>query len=175
MKQYGAEPARLEFLVWPAYLLAALLVLVPGSDAVIRSLPLKLGAPSWRFGAVGIMTMGLLQPAAGVLLALAVAHVFGRKWGQRLLSSLAAVVGIVLLLWPLLFLLDALQLRRVVRPDVKPLYDLSVGRVVLVQLLMGITLLWAGIASFRVRRRALRPRAPRPEESVPLVRATHNG
>ncbi len=174
MKQYGAEPARLEYLVWPAYILAALLVIVSGTDALIRSLPLNPGAARWRFGAVGIFTMALVQPAAGLMLALAVAHAFGRKWGQRVSSALATLVGIVLLLAPLLFLLDSLQLRREVRPNVKALYDISVLRAVVVQLLMGIMLLWAGIASFRVRRRALRARAPKPEESVPLVRATHN-
>ena len=122
-------------LAYPAYLLAAALFLLPLAEILATSWPLRFGTVSWRFGAAGLVSSAVLMQMLGALIAVAVAGgvlafvimalLFDQRVMQRVLLVLCGMAALVLVGMAALFLLDALQMRGQVRPQLVRAFDVA--------------------------------------------------
>lgn len=112
-------------LAYPAYLLAAALFLLPLAEILATSWPLRFGTVSWRFGAAGLVSSAVLMQMLGALIAVAVAVLFDQRVMQRVLLVLCGMAALVLVGMAALFLLDALQMRGQVRPQLVRAFDVA--------------------------------------------------
>lgn len=121
-----------------AYLVAFLLVFIPLFDASLSLAPWHLGSSQWRFGAFGLLSNALMLPAAGALVAVAAAVAAGHVRMVKVLSALCWVMVAVLALSVVLFSLDAMQSRRMIRPEMTLSYYVAsvtaLGKLVLAML-----------------------------------------
>lgn len=99
------------------YLLAVILILVPLIDATVSTLPLHLRNVQWRFGAIGLFTNTMLTPGLGFMMAVVTAATLEHVRTQRVLAILSWIGVVVLLGFLVVFALDALQTRALVRPE----------------------------------------------------------
>ncbi|MDQ6633389.1 MAG: hypothetical protein M3Z10_01385 [Gemmatimonadota bacterium] len=99
------------------YLLALILIVVPLVDAAVSITPFRPRNVQWRFGAIGLFTNTLLTPGVGVMIAVVTAAVMQHVRAQRLLAILSWIGVVVLLGMLVVFGLDALQTRALVRPE----------------------------------------------------------
>src|SRR5687768_18377023 len=100
------------------YPLAVAVAVFPLADMVARLLPLQVGNVQWRFGAVGLVLSGSLVM---MMLGFALLGFTASEREHRIvLGPLAiaafTIVGAILLAL-ILFALDAIQLRPIVRPE----------------------------------------------------------
>lgn len=100
-----------------AYLVAFLLFFIPFFDATLSLAPLHVASSQWRFGAFGLLSNALMLPAAGMLIAIATAVAAGQARMRKVLGILCWVLVAVLIMSTLLFALDAMQSRRMIRPE----------------------------------------------------------
>lgn len=107
----------------PAYALALLLVLVPAMDLSMQLWPLDPGQPSWRFGAVGMVSRGVLTPMLGLFLALATATFAGHVRTGRTLSVLSGLLALAVLGLVAVFALDGLQIRSMVTSETQRRFE----------------------------------------------------
>ena len=98
------------------YLCAFVLFFMPYFQAIAGIWPLQLGALQWRYQATSALSGILMLPFIGLVLALAVARSSGNKTVSRVVGVVAALTTITLLVAMGLFVMDALQLKKVV-PD----------------------------------------------------------
>jgi hypothetical protein len=101
------------------YLVAFILIVVPLFDAAISTLPFRPGNVQWRFGAIGLLSSTLLTPGLGFLLAVVTAVTLQHVLVQRVLAILSWVAVAAVLALLVLFTLDALQTRPMVRPEMR--------------------------------------------------------
>jgi hypothetical protein len=99
------------------YLLAVILIVMPLVDAAVSITPFHPRNVQWRFGAVGLFTNTLLTPGLGFMLAVVTAAVLQHLRTQRVLAIVAWIGVVVLLGLLVMFTLDALQTRAMVRPE----------------------------------------------------------
>lgn len=99
------------------YLLAFILVVLPIVDAAVSITPFHVRNVQWRFGAVGMFTNTLITPGVGFMLAVVTAALLQHVRTQRVLAVLAWIGVVVLLGLLVVFGLDALQTRAMVRPE----------------------------------------------------------
>lgn len=145
-----------QYLAWPSYVVGALLVLVPLSDAVLSIWPFRPGEVSWRFGAFGVTNGALMTPLVGLLTVFAAALLLGHHRVLRTLSVLCGVGAVVLLLVSGLFVLDAVQMRAQVGPDARRAFDVASARVLARALLISGALATFLIAGWRAARKRTR-------------------
>ena len=130
------------------YVIAFLLFFIPFFDASLSLAPWNLGSSQWRFGAFGLMSNALMLPATGALIAVAAAVSAGHVRVLRVLSIIFWLAVAVLVLATALFALDALQSRRMIRPEMALSYYVAsataMGKLVL------------GLVSFALLARASR-------------------
>lgn len=112
-------------LIATAYLVALGLILVPMAETVLSVWPLQVGTVSWRFGAAGMFSRGLLTSLLGLVLAGGMAFNAGHRRVLRMLAVLCGVASIGFLGGAALLTLDAAQLRANVNPDAKTGYNLA--------------------------------------------------
>jgi hypothetical protein len=103
-------------LIWPAFLVAFGLVLIPPADAAIQTFPFRFGDPTWRFGFFGIMSNAMLIPMLGLLIAFVASAVLEYRALQRALGAMCGVIAACLGAALIMFLLDVIQLHRQVKP-----------------------------------------------------------
>lgn len=139
-------------LAWPAYLVAAAMILIPLADAMTSLWPWNVGDARWRFGAVGLVSNALLIPSLGLLLAFVVAA----SRGQRLLVRSIGIMGFVgaglCVLAIVFFALDALQTRSQVRPNMLVSFNVASITAALKTALAGATFLAFGFSGWRSSR-----------------------
>ena len=166
MKGTGTQSSHFFYLAWSAYPLAALLIAAPLLDLVTTILPFRVGEPTWRYGSAGLLATALLTPILGGLLAGVAAAVLGHRRVQWVLTSVSAFLSIAILSALAMFILDALQVRASVIPEVKFAFDMSTLKVLVIDSL-GITVLATlGFTGFRTLRRG---RTPKGLVEVPLA------
>lgn len=107
------------------YLVAIGLVVAPLAGTFVSVLPVQVGVVSWRFGAAGMFSRGLLTSLMGLVLAGAGALVFGHRRTLRWLAVASGLVSVVLLAAAGLLLLDAVELRGSVRPQSLRAYEVA--------------------------------------------------
>ncbi len=153
------------------YVVAAMLIVIPLSDALPVLWPLRAGTTEWRFGVVGILSGALTLPLLGAFLVLAAAGLLGHRQVLAVAAWLAFVLAAVLVLAAGLFAMDFIEVRARLRPEARPLmlgaaekaaFKLALGAIVAVVL---------GFSARRIARR-LRQEAAEQQPAV-LVRAEH--
>jgi hypothetical protein len=107
------------------YLLAVILIVVPLFDAASTTLPFRPGNVQWRFGAVGLFSNTLLTPGLGYLLAVVTAVMLQHVRTQRALAILSWVAIVALAGLLVMFTLDALQTRSLVRPEQRVAFNFA--------------------------------------------------
>ncbi len=106
------------------YTLSLLLVALPLVDTTASLAPLRPGDPTWRVGAVGLLSRSLLLPAAGALLAYVTARRLEHAKVLRALATISAAASLALLAAIGLFALDALETRGLVDPGERRALDI---------------------------------------------------
>lgn len=155
------DTSRIKRMAGPCYLLAALLVVVPLMDAAAGVLPPGPNALFWRYGATGMLSRGLLDPALGLLLASLVAIFAEHRRLRTFLTVLLSLASLVALLMIGLFVLDGMQMRGQVSPKMKTNFTIAT--------ILGV-LRWLAFAVFtaylaiRVRTRRSRTAIARDEQ-----------
>lgn len=119
----SVDTDRLKGLAVPAYVTAAILILFPIIDTGTALLPARTGELAWRFGALGLVSQALMTPLLGGLIALVTAAVFGHRRALRVVQILGWIVVALSIGAIAMFLLDAVQMRSTVRPELKGAVD----------------------------------------------------
>ncbi|MBA2671639.1 MAG: hypothetical protein H0U67_14810 [Gemmatimonadetes bacterium] len=109
----------------PGYLILGTMIVFPLLDAFLTVWPLRPGEVSWRFGAVGIFSRGLMSPLFGLILLYGLALIYEHRLVQRVVAVLAAIAAPVVASAAVLFVLDALQMRVQVQPQMKIAFDVA--------------------------------------------------
>ena len=115
----------------PAYVLAALLIVVPPADWINNVWPLQPASVAWRYASQGLFSTSVLSIALGMLLASAVA-IAGRQLSVlRVLVVVEAMVAAVFVLAAVDFALNVVQLRgsSITNSATRATYDLGGIRV----------------------------------------------
>lgn len=163
------------------YPVAILLMLVPLVDLTLRSMPPQFGTLQWRFATAGLLLGNYGTIILGVALLGLVATLAGDRGVLRAAGIVALVMAAVTLGVLALFLLDAVQIRKLASPNFKrPILTSSIGA--LFTGLLGMVA-WLSIARAALTaRRAAATRgtagtrdAGRPRAAAPLVVTAPSG
>lgn len=149
----SSNNAPWRFLALPGHLLALILVLVPGSALVLSTfIPGPSGAMG-RSRTFGFITDVGYVPLLGVFLGLLIASLFQHRKTAWAYAIASVLVGLGFLVSLPIFILDVLQLRPGVRPDLKTTYDLNVIRNLGTLSAFTLFLLVLGILAIRALRK----------------------
>lgn len=155
----------------PGYAVAAMLFLIPLSDALAGILPLQLGNERWRFGAIGSIISITILPLVALFLATAVAAVFEHRRFRRILGWLNGLLTLIVAVMLIMFVLDFFQERMTVRPQFLHTIDVAT-EVALVKgaftLLILILLTRAGLSGPKALLRRTGVKTA-PGEATPLI------
>ena len=135
------------------YLVAILLVVGPLLDLVASVWPLSPTSVAWRFAATGLLSKALLVPLLGSLAAVVAALVLEHRRFLRLVSYANAGIAILLIGATILFMLDTIQLRSGIAPEVASEYDAAAVRALVNLVLVGAALGGLGISGFKASKR----------------------
>ncbi|NJD10695.1 MAG: hypothetical protein FIB01_09770 [Gemmatimonadetes bacterium] len=134
------------------YFVAALMLLMPPLDIILSMAEYAWGSAQWRWGAIGLVSGGMLLPIVGVLLASMTAVLAGQLWPNRVVMAVAVVLVLLLLLAAGLFSLDAIEIRHQATAVVRRRFDVAVIKTVLMQLTQALTLLLVVRSAWRADR-----------------------
>jgi hypothetical protein len=148
--------------------LALMLVLISLGDFTANIWPFQFDEEGWRYGAVGLLSGFLVTPLVGALIATVLAVLRRRRGLLTTISILELAAAAFLLLLCLVFALDAVALRSVVKPDSVKAYDISIVKAMGKNLLVLIAFTWLGISGMKTVR-LLASREPKSRDSSPLV------
>jgi hypothetical protein len=101
------------------YPVALVLVLVPLIDLAVRSVPPQFGTLQWRFGTVGLLLGNYGTIVLGAGLAGLAAVLAGNRTVLRVLGIVSIVMAVLTVAALLMFVLDAVQIRRLAAPQLK--------------------------------------------------------
>lgn len=132
--------------------LALMLVLISLGDYVANVWPFQFGEEGWRYGAVGLLSGFLVTPLLGAFIGAIMAIQRRRRVLLTTISVLELVTAAFLLIICLVFVLDAVTLRSVVRPDTVKAFDVSVAKALGKHLLVIVAFAWLGIAGLKAAR-----------------------
>lgn len=136
-----------------AYLLAALLVVVPIADYVASIWVLRTGDPlQWRYGSEGLLASFLITPCLGLALAIAVATWRGHGRLLMLIGSVMVLAGVLLIPACGDFALNALQLRRSAPPDAVARLEMGTTKTVLEYVFVALVVVFGGFSARRAGR-----------------------
>lgn len=132
------------------YTVAVALVLPTAIEFVLVSLPLRFGDARWRFGAGGLLFNNVsLLPLAGLTLAAFASLRLEHRIVARLVAVLLVLMGLGLLVALPLFVLDFLQLRPDVNPEMARSVDLTSIKAIVTGMLFCIAAFAVGLATWR--------------------------
>ncbi len=151
------------------YLAALLLIAVPFLQAGSQLWPLQLSNIQWRFGAANALSSVLLLPYLGLSLLVLMSRALDSRALARTVGVLSGFLALGLLVSMLLFVLDALQLKKIVNSSMMNTFNTTSIRVGLVTALFLVAFALLALASFK---------APRSAKSAPAkkgVKKTEEG
>ena len=151
---------QLRGLGWSLYLTALLFAASPALEILATAYPFHPSLPTWRLAVRGLLAQTLPVPVFGVLLALVAAVLLNQRAAQKAVSLLCGVGAAVLLVGWVAFALDALQLRKSVRPQALAGFDMTVSRSALVMLYCMVVLVILAVLGMRTRGAAPQDREP---------------
>lgn len=131
----------------------AVMFLFPLADVAISSTPMAVDEPRWRFAAAGMLIGGTPQFALSLLLLLAIAALREDRLLARIAGIVAIIVAVVLGATVLMFGLDALEVRRLVPENAKEGFDDASLKSLVMVVLFGPVLLWAGWQGIKAGKR----------------------
>ncbi|MES2525157.1 MAG: hypothetical protein V4617_20875 [Gemmatimonadota bacterium] len=133
------------------YVAAFLLLVVPFIQAFSAQgmLPLQLGSIPWRFGAANQLTSILLLPYLGLALMLFVGRSVGSRATAMTVGVLSAIFAVGLAACGLLFVLDGLQLKKIVQSAQLSQFNMAFVRVLAMTVLFAITFALLALAGLR--------------------------
>jgi hypothetical protein len=122
-------------LSWPVYTVALIMLVMPLLDAAAAIGTFSPTMYRWRFGAMGILSTNIITPLFGLLLALIAAYLQRNRWVLHILTGLTFLAAVVLAGMMAMFVLDGLQMRAELEPQVRPAFLLIAGKSLLSQAL----------------------------------------
>jgi hypothetical protein len=137
----------------PAYVVAVVLILLPLAEVLASTSPWRLFDARWRFGFFGVISNALLLPATGLFIAFVAATLFNQKTVRRIIGFIAAVAALICSIGLAVFVLDALQTRAAVRPEMQSNFStaaIAAGARVIVSLIVCAVIARAALARSRV-------------------------
>lgn len=155
MPGFGLElTERQRTLLAALYPVLLLVILNPLLEVVANNWPLEADNPRWRVGFLGAMLAGALPILTGLALTALLAGLMGHGIALRLVAvgALALVAGMVI--GGMLFGLDALQVRRMVRVDAKATFDAASFKTLVMTAVMVIVSGWLGVRAWVASRGA---------------------
>lgn len=133
----------------PGYLVAALLAIVTAGEICVAAWPLRLHEIGWRLAIAGAAS----SAAGTALLAIVLALMIAVAWGDLAVIGLVSTTcGIAALVWIAgggLFVLDALQVKSQVKPELLSRYDIALVWSLTKILLAAVVFVSVAISSFR--------------------------
>jgi hypothetical protein len=126
--QIDPDLHRFAPLVWPAYLVAAMMALIPVAEFATSILPMSPSDIRWRFGAVGLFSGVIVSSIFGIFLAMVVATLARHRLALRIMSVFAGLSAVIVVVISVMFILDLLQLRVGVTPDLLRSYTVASAR-----------------------------------------------
>jgi hypothetical protein len=142
-------PQQLRRLAVPAYIVAASLIIFPIFDQMMQLVSTaKVHDARWRFGAAGLMSNMLILPIAGLMIALILAAAVEHRAFQRVMAVVCALGAFGLVLATGLFMLDAIQVRGLMRPEAASSWSVATGTAVLKLSVAILALIGFAIAGF---------------------------
>ncbi len=159
-----------------AYLCAFLLVVVPFLQAGVQLWPLRPTNMQWRFGAANALSSVLLLPFLGLSLASLLARMTGSRGVGIAVGAVASVFTLGLVASLGLFVLDAQELKAIVRDQAMPSFQGTTLRVMTVTALFVVAFAMLAVVAFlargsggAVRASGRRTGSPAREEGVGLI------
>lgn len=135
------------------YVGAILLLAVPFLQAGSQLWPLQLSNIQWRFGAANALSSVLLLPYLGLLVLVLMSRALESRVLARTGGAISALLTVGLLGSLALFVLDALQLRKIVNSAMMNTFNTTAIRVGLVTVLFALAFSLMALACFRAPRR----------------------
>ena len=158
------------FLARTAYLIAAVLFVLPIMDIAIGLLPLQTDNIRWRVGVIALGTGALALPIIALFIAYITAYARGHRRMQYFLVASSALASLVLLALVVLFTLDTLQLRNEVAETGRKLYDRVSLKGIMAQVILVVTLAMMAVGGWRTSRATARDlRREKRGEAAPIV------
>jgi len=151
------------------YGIGAMLLVLPVAELSLRFFPMQPGAVNWRFGAAGLLSNAVVLPVIGMAVLMATASLMEQRLMVRVASVVNLLGGLALWVVSVFFVLDALQLRGIVRPEMARSYDVAAAKALLSLLLAGAVALWLAVGGWRATRlpRGSAARAQRSADRAP--------
>ena len=134
------------------YVLGLTLIVVPAVEVIVQGWPPTPTAVRWRYGLLGYMGNQLALPTIGYVLAVCTAALVGQGKVLRVLSGTSLAGALILALMAVLFLLDAVQVRNTVNPDVMKAFDSASIKALLSFGLTFVIFLWMGRTGWKASR-----------------------
>lgn len=151
------------------YPLGVLIILTSLVEPTLRVMPFNVSNVAWRFGAVGFFSTAVIGVVFGLAILMLVAAMLDHRGVLRFLGAgtiaVGGIVGIVLVF----FVLDTLQVRATVNPELIANFDTTVIRATLTLAVMIPVSLWMGSAGWRSTQREARVRRSEGAESPTLL------
>lgn len=154
------------------YVVALAFILPSLMEFLLVSFPYRVGTAQWRFGALGLLFNSVLfSPIIGLTLAALTSVILGHRGVSRTVAVLTGILALVLLLGIPFFILDFLQLRASVNPQVKRAFDFTSLKATITGALMCVTALSVAVGTWRssdsgAQRATTRAGAARPKAAV---------
>lgn len=139
--------------VYSLYAVALLLIVQPVAEALAFSWPIRFGEVGWRFGMVGSFFTLLGTFIVGVALLLLTAYLLGHRRVVRVGGIISIVLGALLTVASASFALDWVQLRMIIRTDLKGGFDITAAKAVVGGVLGTTAFVLLGYAAIRASRR----------------------
>jgi hypothetical protein len=141
------------------YLCGVLLLIVPflQASATPGFLPLQLSNIPWRFGAANALSSVLLLPFLGLSLMLFVARTVQSRAVTLSVGATSALFTLGLIGSVLLFVMDGLQLKKIVNSGQSAAFNMAFVRIGLITSLFIIVFALLTFAAFRTPKRTARP------------------
>lgn len=136
-------------LVGLGYFLAAALICVPFVELIANAYPLTPTGVRWRYGFMGYLGNNLLLPTFGFGVAVFTALLLEHKTVIKALSILGGIGALGFIGASALFVLDALQIRSGVNPQISRSFDIATGKAGVALLFAILVGCWTAIYGWR--------------------------
>jgi len=156
------------------YVMGALLIVIPLSDALPAAWPLRIGAADWRFAVTGLLSGALMTPLLGAFLVLAAAAILGQRRVMAFGAWSLAVLAVVLLAAAVLFALDFLEVRSRVQEAARPAFLAAALKAIWKIGLGCVTSLVLALSARRMARRVANELAAFEQAPSVVVRPGHH-
>ena len=109
----------------PGYMVSALLFILTFFELAVATWPYNIHNVSWRLGVAGGISGGAGTALIAIFFAFAIALAAGDRPVLWVVSAISGVAAVLFLVGSAFFVLDALQMKGQVRPELMSRYNLS--------------------------------------------------